>query len=68
MSFVSGDSNRWQMVVDYPILAVADKEKPQEVTMCHLTNGMPELVTHLLNKKGKYADKRFICFAKTNKP
>ena len=67
MKFLKNDSNRWQMVVDYPILAVFDKEKPQEVIVAHLTNGMPELITQLLNKQGEFT-KNFVCFARTNQP
>ena len=66
MQFVPVDLESWKTVVDYPIIAFANKEKPQEVLVGHLTNGIKELVTHQINKEGEYSDKRFVCFAKTN--
>ena len=49
MQFVPVDVESWKTVVDYPIIAFANKEKPQEVLFGHLTNGIQELVTHQIN-------------------
>ena len=49
MQFVPVDVESWKSVVDYPIIAFANKEKPQEVLVGHLTNGIQELVTHQIN-------------------
>ena len=74
MQFVPVDVESWKTVVDYPIIAFANKEKPQEIQVGHLTNGIKELVTLQINKEAAQdvqstqLTKRFICFAKTNKP
>ena len=40
---------RWLMTFDYPLAAVVDKERPQEVMLCHLSKNAPRYVLHLIN-------------------
>ena len=69
--FENLNANRWQTIADYPLFAFVDSERPQELTFAHLTNGIPEQVSHSLNVHSEapdQADYRFLCFAKTNSP
>ena len=58
--FDSEDSNRWTMSVDYPLVFFADKERPQELDVMHLTKGVKERV--ILYQQDLTL--KFVCFAK----
>mmetsp|Transcript_21026 Transcript_21026/g.25840 ORF Transcript_21026/g.25840 Transcript_21026/m.25840 type:complete len:135 (+) Transcript_21026:1922-2326(+) len=44
------DPSRWSSQVDYPLVACADKERPQEIRISHMTNGMQEKALHILDQ------------------
>ena len=52
----------WTTAIDYPLIVCADKRRPQELQMMHLTNGMQERI--LMTQVAKRL--AFVCFTQSS--